>query len=700
MRIAPAPDGSLHLQDPAPGVRWDLSNPRLFAALDGAGNLSSFRLPEGIAVLRRWQVAARADGIPVQWHSGTAIGRSWALQGQAGTIAITCRTACDGASPALVQLWTATNTGSAAHIFTFGADVGFDLQRPTVRVGPSAFAARTYRLLRDHRQMRRLLGTRRWGLLNVIGEAQKRLRPRTQRPVTITPLRDGLRAQGDIAAVLRATDPPLTRDARPDGARLTWRFELPPGASVTLALSVAAAADVDPAAYGTILADADRYADWLRETFEHDDPLLRTLFVACLHTALAMYKELPEGFAGLWAGPGYAYPPRIYFRDGYWTALAVLPYRPEWVRRHLLTLADGVHTDGVCPSGLIDRALLPPQDQDAPGAADWLADHQDSPAFFVLLLDAYMQWTGDSALLDAARTDGRSLWDCARACLGLLAARPAKERAPNDWADNVLRSAWVTYDLGLAYGALQAGAAIAARRGEHAAATGYAENARQIATLLDIHLWDADRGYYLDYRRYADAHAPAHTEDHLALDTLVTIVFGAASPDRATSILNACRRTLQTRNNPAQPYGDWGVMCCWPPYRLHEDLFAKSAHPYRYHNGADWPYLDALYARLLLERDDPDWRYVLTRWWQVQLERGYPTPLEFLSPPHPVGGPLQGWSGLAVHAPIAGGLGLTPAPDGSLSPRMPPWGACTLRHLIIGGQPRTVIVDSAGLRIE
>ena len=48
------------------------------------------------------------------------------------------------------------------------------------------------------------------------------------------------------------------------------------------------------------------------------------------------------GFSGFFAGVNYAAPARTYYRDGYYTALAVLPYRPDWVRAQIVTLARGV----------------------------------------------------------------------------------------------------------------------------------------------------------------------------------------------------------------------------------------------------------------------------------------------------------------------------------------------------------------------
>jgi hypothetical protein len=700
MDVTPTSTGALRVSDPTPNLRYDMGNLRLFATLDGAGNIPFFYLPEGVVVLRDWQVRAWLDGVQVRWSEAEAIGRSWTLHGMTLDVDVTLRTVCDVDHPALVQVWRVANTGLFARVFTLDLDVTFDLRVPTVRVGTSAFSARLHQLVHDNALVRWALGDWRWSVLDRIEKAQKRFRPEARRkPDEVELLHNGLRARGDITATLRASDGPATIELHLNGATLHYRAVIEPGETYTLPFEVTAGDGADPAMYHVALADADEYAGWLVSAFEHAEPVLRSLYVACLNVATAMYKELPSGFAGLWAGPGYAYPPRIYFRDGYWTALAILPYRPEWVRAHLVVLATGVHADGVCPSGVIDLAILPFEDQDEEGATDWLPDHQDSPAYFVLLLYEYLAWTGDMSLLQERLDDGRTIWACAQGCLNRLTANPAKEHAPNDWTDNVLRSEWVTYDLALLVGALNAGAEIARNIGESDTASSYARDAYQIGQLIQIHAWDDVQGYYIDYRRTGDYGGQPFVETHLALDTLLALRFDAAPPERAEQVLTCARDRLQTRHNMFQPHEDWGVMCCWPTYSRHADLFAKSAQPYNYHNGAEWPYLSAMYAQLLLERDDPDWHYVLTRWWEIQLEKGWLTPVEYHTPAHPVGAFLQGWSGAAVGAMLAGGLNLRPALNGKIAPRVPPWGGSTFHHLVIRGQERTITVGPEGVQI-
>ena len=111
-------------------------------------------------------------------------------------------------------------------------------------------------------------------------------------------------------------------------------------------------------------------------------------------------------------------------------------------------------------------------------------------------------------------------------------------------------------------------------------------------------------------------------------------------------MLDDIRDRLETRRNPAQPHGDWGMMCAWPPYARRGDVRSKTIFPYRYHNGSDWPWLDGLYAGERLRRGLDGWRYPLVRWWETCLRRGWLGAVEYHSPPWGRGSLLQGWSSL------------------------------------------------------
>jgi len=111
-------------------------------------------------------------------------------------------------------------------------------------------------------------------------------------------------------------------------------------------------------------------------------------------------------------------------------------------------------------------------------------------------------------------------------------------------------------------------------------------------------------------------------------------------------MLEQARERLESRRNPDQPYGDFGMLCVWPPFSDRSALRAKSAFPYRYHNGGDWPWLDGLYAAERLRRGLGGWRYPLLRWWEACLERGWAGAVEHFSAPYGRGSLLQAWSSL------------------------------------------------------
>jgi hypothetical protein len=136
------------------------------------------------------------------------------------------------------------------------------------------------------------------------------------------------------------------------------------------------------------------------------------------------------------------------------------------------------------------------------------------------------------------------------------------------------------------------------------------------------------------------------------LDTLTLARYNAGSEAKSTRTLNAMAAQLESRNNSQQPYGNWGMLCAFPPYQRPADVRAKSAFAYRYHNGSDWPYLDAIYAEERLRRGLGGARYALVRWWEVSLANGWAGAVEYYSPPFGRGSLLQGWSGLPAHVAV------------------------------------------------
>ena len=190
-----------------------------------------------------------------------------------------------------------------------------------------------------------------------------------------------------------------------------------------------------------------------------------------------------------------------------------------------------------------------------------------------------------------------------------------------------------TYIQCLAYGALKLGGSLlpdAAR---------YALAAERIKAGINRVLWNEGLGYYVNFV------APGEAETNLSIDTVFAALFDIAPPERAKRMLEQMENLLETRHNGR--YGEFGTLCVYPPYASSARLVEKSAYPLRYHNGADWPYLSALYA-FAKKMYGMDESYPLTRWFEVGLLQGFATPVEYYSPFYPAGGMLQGWSAFAA----------------------------------------------------
>ena len=449
---------------------------------------------------------------------------------------------------------------------------------------------------------------------------------------------------------------PATRVARAGEVR---RYILPWGAVLIVErggdLVVAAGADLAEAERGLSLSEPQIVEEALAYVARCDlasdaDPVLRSMVMQGAHAAFsAVRRDAQGGFAGLAAGLAYSAPARTYYRDGYWTLPLLLAHQPDVVRAQIDLLAHGVQDDGEAPSGVIVSGAaqarawgtLRADSGRVAGAnkrsLDWWSDHFDSPLFFVLTLGDYVRATGDIR-------PARRHWDKVRAILrryvGLsVDGLPVKPRHDRDWADNVYRSGSVCYDLGLWVGALDAIVELG-REQDPVLARLAAEVAVSAREALAARVRQP-KGLYPDYIAL-----DGFIEDHLTLDSLTLLRHDAVSEADAAAMLDAMATRLETRSNPDQPHGDWGVMCAWPPFSRRADLRSKTAFPYRYHNGSDWPWLDGLYAGELLRRGRPGSRYPLTRWWEVCLARGWMGAVEYFAPPWGRGSLLQGWSSM------------------------------------------------------
>ena len=386
------------------------------------------------------------------------------------------------------------------------------------------------------------------------------------------------------------------------------------------------------------------------------DPVLRSLVVQGAHAAFSSIRRDEHGaFAGLAAGLAYSAPARTYFRDGYWTLQLLLRLAPDAVLAQIDLLAEGVQPDGEAPSGVILSGPAQSAAWEARRRAgrrlaaahrrpgDWWSDHFDSPLFFVLTVGDYIDATGDHGPLERHWPKIAAVFERYAALAAAGGGLPAKPRHDRDWADNVYREGLVAYDLGLWIGAL----GVIARLGGSVdpGLAGRAQALAQTARPLLDQLWLGDR--YADYRR-----ADGSLEPHLTLDSLTLLRYDATPEDKAGAVLEAVRARLESRRNPDQRWGDWGMLCAFPPFARRADLRAKSAFAFRYHNGAEWPWLDGLYARERLRRGLGGWRYPLTLWWETCLAQGWAGPVEYFSPPFGRGGLLQGWSSYPAAAAL------------------------------------------------
>ncbi|BBJ27809.1 hypothetical protein ATHSA_0700 [Athalassotoga saccharophila] len=423
-----------------------------------------------------------------------------------------------------------------------------------------------------------------------------------------------------------------------------------------------------------------KYLEYLSNIFNSEDELINSLFVFSLHTAISNHKiGIENDFSVLYAGPSYALPARTYYRDSFWTSKALLPFKPSIVKDQIQVLSDGIDENGNAPSGIVFASkeefelsrkfanLDPKVRQFQRRPQDWWSDHWDSPYFFVLLVYDYLRWTGDREILtEDILKKIRVILDKFEQDKWIF----FKDEDVKDWSDNVVRSGFVTYDLSLYAGSLISASKIFESIDQNTSAK-YIEGYKTIKRFMNDEIWKAD--HFADYIN----EKIGKIEDHINIDTVVTLLYDI--PDNDETFIDTLKRYLFTKNNDEQRFGDWGILSVWPFYKYKEDLKFKSAFPYRYHNGSDWPYWDGIIAKILLSRSDPEWKYALLRSWEYSLSNKWYLPVEYYSPPFGRGGLLQAWSATPVWAIVSGGFGIEPDINGNFSYKTPPWGKSTLK---------------------
>ncbi len=492
-------------------------------------------------------------------------------------------------------------------------------------------------------------------------------------------------------------------------AYLTYRLQATPGERTSFCLVISGGPDRHNAEeafrqatgnWREVWAEVDRYGDWLSSRLEIDDPSLHALYAAGVNTAISAYREDYQGrFRGLL--PGASEFPEFSATlpaDAYWCSQALLPYRPEAVREEILALARAVHADGRLARSV---RTVPRRGGTGADAYDRQPDACDSPSYFALLVHDYLCWTGDRALLDVREGD-QTVWEKVLACVRHLRDLDTNhdmlfEKRPSqpDWAFDVLRDDWVTYDLALHCQALKSVAEIALMRGEEATGRDLATWATRAQGAINQVLWNAGQGYYVDYIRSYQG----FVEDHAAIDTVLAVLYGIGSESQSHRHLEHLERTLETRHNNRQYYGDWGVMSCYPFYKNRSDLIGRSAWAYSFHNGAAWPGWSGIYALAEFVHDRPGWRYALERWWTYGLAQYWFTPTEHYAPPYDApsvrrGTALYAWSAMPAAAMVLGGFGFWPNLAGEMVLRVPPWGDSRLNGIRFRGETYDVEAQS------
>lgn len=361
----------------------------------------------------------------------------------------------------------------------------------------------------------------------------------------------------------------------------------------------------------------------------------RALFLNAYFCSLQNYKCLGD-YKAFMAGHHYLLPMRSYYRDSYYTVLPMYRGKTELVRDQIITLASGISKNGDCPSAVCSDY------------SEWWGNHYDSPSFLSMMLYDYVKFTGDEAILGRIVKEETVLEKAEHAIeklsyfadeTGLIYKEgPYNQR---DWADEVNRNGYVTYNEVLYARALFSLSKLFERIGDNDKAVGYMACFEKVKKAINDILWDEELGYYVNFKE------EDFTEKNLSVDTCFAALFGIADDERAVRMLKNMEALLETKNNHAQKAGDWGVMCVYPFYSRFDSARNKSAQPYYYHNGANWPYLSAMYAAAK-RKYGMEYRYALESWFDYNVARGNYTPVEFFSPPQKDGSLLQAWSGVAA----------------------------------------------------
>lgn len=359
----------------------------------------------------------------------------------------------------------------------------------------------------------------------------------------------------------------------------------------------------------------------------------KALFTSCYWCALENYKELGD-YKAFMAGCRYLSPVRSYYRDSYYTILPMYRNNIDKVKNQILTLARGIEPDGSCPSAVKSNWEA------------WWGNHYDSPSFFAIMLYDYINFSGDLSFADT-EISGRTLFENAVSAVAHLSSYSDKtgllvksgEYNKLDWADEVNRYGYVTYDEILYARALESISNIYSLKGETEKSSIYAAKYEKVKKAINDLLWDDEKGYYINFTN------DDYTEDNLSIDTVFAAIFDIADEKRAVRMLSNMEKMLETENNN---FGEnFGSMCVYPFYKKLTAFRNKSTQSFNYHNGANWPYLSAMYA-YAKRKFGMEYKSILSLPFEYNIKKGNYNQIEYFSPFCKDGSLLQAWSGVTA----------------------------------------------------
>lgn len=406
------------------------------------------------------------------------------------------------------------------------------------------------------------------------------------------------------------------------------------------------------------------------------DLLLNNLFRDSVRTAVDAIRVDKDGNRYFVAGDYYDDPARVYYRDSYWHAGLVLFIEPSTVKDQILLLARGIEENGSVPSAtsVVEGGIKLPL---------W-TDHHDSGPYFIMHVYDYIRYTGDDSILKYKVND-RTIMEHMQKIVSylmtqdtngnLLPEKPADSL--HDWLDTIPRGGEVFYNQVLYYRALKNLSELYEYSGYTTESFTYNWIAELVKHQINKQFWNDRTGQY--YERCENGICIQRLTNESSLALLYNVV-EEKNVDRFMKSL----RFLETPNNSAQPYGDWGVMNAFPLY--------DHGTPYHYQNGADWPFLDGMNAGARLKYGNEFWYYPLTRWYSYVLEDdAVDTSLpEFNSPVDKDPGLNQAWSVNPAVSLIRYGLGIDPNLDGEYKLKNPDWGRTELLNVLIRGERRLI----------